>query len=291
MFAFGKTEAPIYFWIFKMFRLPAFIGLLLRHGALHPRSPDYAQIKKRHLEGLEMWLPPNYFTAQGHVPSNFRAFVSLMLSVFRRTGRGHLLHPNRPLYYIRIPRSAGTSLAYTILSTSFLQLPPLTPLQVNLLCDAWLRQKIDTSLRQRTGFAVVRHPLHRLVSVYRNFFECPRDDFFIYHGYLFNILPPQLTFDEFVKRITCIPVRWLDRHLLPQHTFLKPYLRRGLLVEIFRLEEPEALHAFLHRHNLELHHENASGGEYDYRAYYTAATRKRALELYAYDCRVFGYEH
>ncbi len=272
-----------------MLRLPAFLGLLLRYGTLQPCSPDYARYRRMHLGNLQAFLPLGFKLVSTGVPSNWRAFVGHVVSALKQSSPGHLLHPFRSLYYIRIPRSGGTSLARAFLTARYPHLPDITPTQMNLLCDAWLSHKVNRSLKTRTGFAVVRHPLHRLVSVYRNFFEQPHDDIFIYQGYLFNILQPGLSFEEFVRRVVQIPVRMLDRHLLPQHLFLQPYLRKNLPLRVFRLEEPENLRLFLSQNEMTLYRENASNQSYDYRDYYTPTIKKRALELYDYDCRVFGY--
>lgn len=275
-----------------MVRLPAFIYLLLRNGSLSPRSPHYAQLRKSYLQGLEAYLPEGkelYGTAEP--PSNWKAFGALLkASVFQRGG--HLLHPDNHLYYIRIPKSGSTSIGKTLLQARFPGLTGLHSTQINLLSDVWICRRIDTrQLKQAIGFTAVRHPLHRLVSVYRDFFEFPRDDFFIYHGYLFNILPQQLSFGEFVRRISIIPAKLLDPHLCPQHYFIKPYRQNQLTVKVFRLEEPELLRAFLRENNLELLYENRAEHQYDYRDYYTSTTKQTALKMYADDCRVFGYGH
>ncbi len=273
-----------------MFRLPAFIVFSLRFGSLSPRSPNYAQLRKFHLQGLEHFLPEGKIPdCTSEPPSNWQSFAALLKSSLRQRG-GHLFLPDRHLYYIRIPKSASTSLSKAMLHARFPGLPELTSVQINFLCDTWIERRIDEDrLKPAVGFTVVRHPLQRLVSVYRDFFENPSDDFFIYNGYLFNILPQRLSFGEFVRRISKIPIPLLDPHLRPQHLFLRPYHRRKLQVTVFKLEETDVLHEFLKKNNLVFYHENRSAESYDYGEYFTPLTRKMALQVYAGDYKVFGY--
>ncbi len=275
-----------------MLQLPAFIALLFRHGTLFPRAPLYRQLRKRYLHGLDAYLPKGEtFGFDSDPPSNWLSFVAWVKYSVYRTG-GHLVHPDKVLYYIRIPKCGNTSLSKALLRARFPDLPDLNATQINFLSDAWIEQRIDErKLKQATGFTVVRHPLQRLVSVYRDFFEYPRDDFFIYHGYLFNILEQQISFEEFVKRISKIPLPLLDPHLRPQYFFLRPYHRKKIKVKVFKLEEADALHEFLRENNMTLYHENRSAANYDYRDYFTSSLKRRALRVYADDCEVFGYEH
>lgn len=275
-----------------MFRLPEFVALMLRYGSLSPRSPHYVHLRKFYLQGLAPYLPEGKIT--GHTsgpPSNWRSFAALLKSSLNQRG-GHLFLPDRDLYYIRIPKSGSTSLAKALLHARFPELPELNATQINFLCDTWIERSINKSqLKHAAGFTVVRHPLQRLVSVYRDFFEYPRDDFFIYHGYLFNILPQQISFEEFVRRISKIPVLLLDPHLRTQSLFLRPYQRRKLQVKVFKLEEADALNEFLRNNNLAIYHENRSAESYDYRDYFTPSVKKLALQVYADDYKVFGYGH
>lgn len=275
-----------------MFWLPAFVALLLRYGSLSPRSPHYAQLRKLHLQGLEPYLPEGKIAHYiSPPPSNWRSFAALLKSSVHQPA-GHLFHPDRHLYYIRIPKSGSSSLSKAMLQARFPGLPTLTSTQINFLCDAWIEKGIEEEkLKQAVGFTAVRHPLQRLVSVYRDFFEYPRDEYFIYHGYLFNILPQQLSFEELVRRISKIPQQLLDPHLRPQYLFLRPYQRRKLKVKVFKLEETDMLEAFLKENNLLFCHENRSAESYDYRDYFTPSVRKLAQQVYAYDYQVFGYVH
>jgi hypothetical protein len=224
------------------------------------------------------------------MPSNWRAFAATLHTAFWHSGAAYLVHPQKPLYYIRIPKAGNTSIGRAFLEARFQYLPDLSATQVNLLCQAWQQNRFTASLKHFTGFTLVRHPLHRLVSVYRDFFEFPRDDFFIYQGYLFNILPQRLSFADFVQRVVSIPVRLLDGHLMPQHLLIKPFQRPGFNVKIFKLEEPEKWKDFLQAHQLNAFHDNASAFDYNYRQYYTPSVKKKALQLYGSDCRLFGYE-
>jgi hypothetical protein len=77
---------------------------------------------------------------------------------------------------------------------------------------------------------------------------------------------------------------------MPQHLLIKPFLRPGFNVKIYKLEEPEKWKDFLQAHQLNAFHDNASAFDYNYRQYYTPSVKKKALQLYGSDCRLFGYE-
>jgi hypothetical protein len=81
----------------------------------------------------------------------------------------------------------------------------------------------------------------------------------------------------------------MDQHLKPQHTLLPYYERKGVQVKILKLEEPEALHEFLHSYGLTLKAINKSE-EYDYRTYFDKETLGLAYRLYQKDIHHFGYE-
>jgi hypothetical protein len=267
----------------------SFIRLVFVHGSINPPPPPFSSWRLRELNGLEHYLPSDARLASKTSGSGtVRAFAALVKEGLMHEG-GHLSLPSAYLYYVRVPRAASTALSNLILKAQFPNLPPLTPVQVNFLTDMWIDRNIHSSLASLTGFSCVRHPLHRLVSVYRQFFENPDQEYFIYHGYLMNVLTPDLDFGEFVRRIRSIPVRLLDPHLRPQYTFFQPYWKRNLRLNIFKLEQPHVLTGFLRNYELDMIALNTSPQPYDYRAYYTTRTLNWALYLYDSDMRVFGY--
>lgn len=199
---------------------------------------------------------------------------------------GHLTTDT--LSYIRIPKSANTSLSKGMLEKKYpsLKQKTITEKQINFLTDANLQTRIEGP---SILFTIVRNPFSRLVSVYRDFFENKSN--YIYHDYLFGILQPTISFSEFVDRIINIPDRLKDQHFRPQHTFLKYYEKENLDIKIFKLEEPEKITQFLSQHEVQLFHLNKSNEQYNYQSYYTVETLAKVSELYSIDVKRFGYEH
>lgn len=165
----------------------------------------------------------------------------------------------------------------------------LDPLQVNFLADTWL-QNVHAPESGHTGFSVVRNPLARLVSVYREIFEKESPYPFIYQNYLGGILPKNLSFESFVMRISEIPDYLKDQHFTPQHQFLKPYQRMGHDIKIFKLEDSIPLQNFLSNIGMELPHLN-KGNVSDYSRYYSQKSLETAWKMYAHDFELFDYEH
>jgi len=135
-----------------------------------------------------------------------------------------------------------------------------------------------------TFFTVVRHPLARLASVYRTFFEGDTYDF-LYEDYLFGILRKRDTFADFVRNIASIPRPLMDQHFRPQVELLEWYRRKNIGVKVLKVEEPEAVHAFLEPYDLEWT-VKAVG---DYSDYYDKATEAIARRIYCSDLNAFDY--
>lgn len=160
--------------------------------------------------------------------------------------------------------------------------------QINYLTDVNLRVQASNST-SHTYFTIVRNPLSRLVSVYRGFFEGNSKNF-IYRDYLFGVLPQNLSFSDFVDRLTCIPDRLKDQHLKPQHRFLEYYEGKKKIIKIFKLEDSEKVNQFLDQNNLQLPHLNKNLGNYDYRSYFNTKSLNAACKLYQADIERFGYK-
>lgn len=267
------------------------VSLIARHGSFSSPVTDFAGIKKNQLAGLEKFLPQKAIaerTTQRAV-TPWRAAGALIKNSLHNRG-GHLQANQKKLFYVRIPKAANTSCAFSILKNNFPDLPAnLNATQLNLLTDCWLEKDVRPELNQQTGFTVVRHPLHRLVSVYRDFFE-RRDTGFIYSGYLFDVLKPTLSFDQFVLRISRIPDKLKDQHFRPQHCFLGAYLKGKIPVRVFKLEQPGELQNFLSGYGMQLPHLNRSLQPYVYRSYYSGRTLALARNMYASDFLLFNYD-
>lgn len=224
----------------------------------------------------------------GHTKSsihNLIAQLAFIKSSFRKKG-GHLSVEN--LSYIRIPKSANTSVSYAMLVKKYPALKAQNPdeARINFLADVNLHAAREAG--HETFFTVVRNPFARLVSVYRDFFETNRAEF-IYAGYLFGILPQKISFAEFVNRISRIPDRLKDQHFKPQHLFIEPYESKGISIKSFQLEESPELESFLKEHRMELTHRNKSAVTYDYTQYYSPYVLRQVFEIYECDIKKFGY--
>lgn len=264
--------------------------LVIRHGHLRHSGDDFNKNRTESLKELQEFVP-HHFTirsnteAQRTITYNLLAQISFIKNS-QKTHGGHL--SVNDLSYIRIPKAASTSMCKELLEKMYptLNQKKITEIQVNFLTDIHLQTTISNT---STYYTIVRNPFARLVSVYRDLFENPNH--YIYQDYLFGILPQQLTFAEFVERISCIPDSLKDQHIKPQHAFLKFYEQKNLKVSVFKLEESETLNQFLNRYEMRLPHVNKSAGSYDYQSYYNPDTLAKAFDIYQTDVQRFGYEN
>lgn len=264
-----------------------FISLILRHGHLKPRGQNLNRERNESLKNLQEFIPPDRLIRQTKNPGTLRNIqnqLSFMAGSLKITG-GHIVADT--IAYIRIPKSASTSMSKAMLEKKYpaLQTKSITEKQVNFLADVNLVYSISGC----RFFTIVRNPFIRLVSVYRDLFE--NSENFIYHDYLFGILPSDASFSEFINRITVIPDQLKDQHIRQQCDFLKYYEKKKIEVKVLKLEETEAINTFLASQNLQFLHLNKSGESYDYRSYYTPALLQKAYDLYRDDVKKFGYEN
>lgn len=262
------------------------LRLVTQHGTFRHRGENFNQTRQRSLKELQEFIPSidSHRLSRG-TTNSIIAQAAFIKNSFQRKG-GHLSAGQ--LSYIRIPKSASTSMSAALLEKIYptLSQRKLNEVQINFLTDVTLQVRPEDV--NKTYFTIVRNPFSRLVSVYRDFYE-NKDSYFIYRDYLFGILPQSLTFSEFVDRIFCIPDRLKDQHIKPQHLFLQYYEKQNISVNVFKLEDPEKLNAFLKEHSLQLPHLNKSQVGYDYRQYYIPALLKKVSTLYQSDLEKFGY--
>lgn len=266
---------------------------LVRYGTLRPQGPDFRINRAKSLASLQEFIPPASRERLAAVPSaqattvvkNLTGQLAFIRAAFRVNG-GHLRGSS--VAYVRIPKSANTSIGYAMLVSQYPALRDrnVTETQINFLTDVNLHAGITADSEK--FFTVVRNPFARLVSVYRDFFETQHESF-LYADYLFGILPPHVSFAEFITRISKIPDRLKDQHVKPQHLFLKPYEQAGKTVTVFKLEARDALESFLQANGMELVHRNKRGAAYDYTAYYTPDLVEKVYALYQTDIERFGY--
>lgn len=261
--------------------------LILQHGTLRQRGDNFNQSRVEALGDLSEFIPGLGNTHREGSTNNLIGQVSFIKNSFVLKG-GHLTAEN--ISYIRIPKSANTSISMEMLEKLYpaLKQKTIDSTQINYLTDVNLHSKKENQ-KNHNYFTVVRNPFSRLVSVYRDFFE-NIGSAFIYQDYLFGILHRQLSFAEFVDRIACIPDRLKDQHFKPQHAFLRYYEYQKIPVKVFKIEEVEKLQEFLSTYSLQFLHLNKSAEPYDFKKYYTSSLLKKVYQLYRTDVEKFGYE-
>ena len=84
---------------------------------------------------------------------------------------GHIHAPFLNISYIRIPKSASTSLSYAILKVIYpgLSTIPLDSKEINFLTDANIKRSLSSIDANDIFFTVVRNPFSRIVSVYHDY--------------------------------------------------------------------------------------------------------------------------
>ena len=264
--------------------------LILTRGQMKHSGEDFNKNRMESLQELQEFVPGrttmlNPETSSRNATTRTIVAQSAFFKNSLKTQGGHLTVGD--LNYIRIPKAASTSMSNALLEKRYpaLKQKSLTETQINFLTDLNLQTDVSSP---SSLFTIVRNPFARLVSVYQDLFENP--EHYVYRDYLFGILPPQLSFSEFVDRISRIPDRLKDQHLKPQHAFLKFYERKNVTVRIFKLEDPELLNQFLKGFSMGLPHLNKSSESYDYSSYYNPTVLTKALEIYRVDVKLFGYE-
>jgi hypothetical protein len=271
----------------------SFIGLFFSKCNLHSPILNFNSIGKEALKGLEHYLPapltaPKKITTRPVTFNLLAAAVELKNSF--RAQAFHLPADRLKLFYVRIPKSGSTSIASEMLKLILPELKDknLTPTQVNFLTDAWINPDIH-SLKSFTGFTVVRHPLERLASVYRDIFDPYDNKPFLYQNYLGGILHKNLSFDDFVLRISRIPDRLKDQHFRPQYLFLEPYQRITCPFRILKLEHSDEIAAFMQTYGMGFPHLHKSR-PYNPADYYSEKSLWLAQKVYTKDFKLFGYE-
>lgn len=262
------------------------LRLVLQHGTFRHSGENFNQTRQESLKELQKLIPSIAGqTFKRGTTNSILAQAAFIKNSFQIKG-GHLTAGH--LSYIRIPKSASTSMSGALLEklNPTLHLNKLNATQINFLTDVMLQKHLGDI--HKTYFTIVRNPFSRLVSVYHDFYQ-NKNSHFIYSDYLFGILPQSLTFSEFIDRISCVPDQLKDQHIKPQHLFLQYYEKENISVKVFKLEDSEKLTSFLQENVLELPHLNKSQVEYDYRQYYTPTLLKKVSTLYQADLDKFGY--
>jgi hypothetical protein len=277
--------------------------MIFRFGRLRHSGRDFNRERSVDLQSLSTFVPSkNWFSQLTGFPVTKKflmknAYLRTLITQFAFLKNsvtphgGHLHAPFLGVSYIRIPKSASTSLSGLMLQAIYPDLnnKQLTSKQINYLTDVNLRKSVGAEDHADIFFTVVRNPFARIISVYRDFFGDRANDH-IYEDYLFGILPKNLTFHDFVKRVEGIPDMLKDPHLRPQHYFVDFYKRKNPNIVVLQLEKPDEIKSFLFIYNLEIPHLNASEKAYDYTQYYDLESFELVSRMYKQDLKMFGYE-
>lgn len=275
------------------------LELIIKHGNLRHSGYDFNKTREEGLKQLgvpgestkpvkrsflKSLLWKNAFTRRIH------SELAFLKSSLTNNRGAHLYDAQHNLVYIRIPKSASTSVSLLMLSGIYDDISRLDAREINFLIDANLKPKLSPAEEASTFFTIVRNPFARIVSVYRSYFE-GKQDHFLYEDYLFGSFQKAISFPEFVRRLSLIPDRLKDQHLKPQHLFLQYYERRKLRnITVLKLEEPDSISNFLNQYNLSIPHLNKSNSTSDFRSYYDEETARLVAEIYKMDLENFGYD-
>ncbi len=161
-----------------------------------------------------------------------------------------LHHPKRKLAYVRISKSACTSLQASMLQTIYptIDVTSLTSTQINYLGTKHIKPYLEPGY---TCFTVVRDPIDRFLSGFNDKCLGGNTDFHYFQDYLFRIIKPEMNIDQFLEVLQKIPDTLKDIHFKPQSSFLMSIKS----VKVFKLhQDSEALNQFLSEQDMSFPH-------------------------------------
>ena len=236
------------------------IELILKHGDLTIPSYDYEKFRQTELQKLSPLISADtihsktrFSLAKSLLPIPILGPLVALTSYYKVQKRWptYIYHwPEKKLAYVRISKSACTSIQAALLQARYtdVDVSKLNVNQINYLGMPYLKPGLSSGY---TCFTVVREPVNRLISCYYDKCLPSGRDFYYYQDYLFSIIKPNISIDQFLAIINEIPDFLKDVHFRPQSYFLKSLSG----VKIFKLEDDlTALKAFLHSYNLSLKH-------------------------------------
>jgi len=270
-----------------------FIIYLIRKGRLRARPRNFEAERRKLLASSSAWARRTVSRSSPYsIPkSHFRYMVAANVAYIRdasEMNKMFFVSQSHRLIYLRILKCGSSSLlkGFLPLIDGQPDASELNEAEIDALSYYLSTRKIDESQQDFRKFAVIRNPLHRLVSVYLDLFD-PKADFSL-DTYWFGILRQGMTFPAMVNAIAHVPVQYLGPHFAPQSFILEQCgMREG--ARLYRLDKDnEMLEAFLHKEGIQWSHLNRHE-PYDYRDYYDRHTMDQVLEIYKHDIDSFDY--
>ncbi|HEX6891488.1 MAG TPA: sulfotransferase family 2 domain-containing protein, partial [Chryseolinea sp.] len=235
-------------------KLLQFFFLLIRKGSLFVEPIDFEAKRKTLVASLpvrEGVITPSTERNSRSDLWRIRGLYSIMavMSYFRdrrEMNRMYYISTSHRVVYVRILKAAGTSVltGFLRLMDNNLKTVSLTDEQVDALGYYFVKKEIPDTAHNFDRFTIVRDPYQRIVSVYLDLFD-PSSPVFSYSAYWFGILDREMSFKDFVKVISKIPISFLGPHFSPQSYILKDVSA----IKVFRLEyDSKELTEFLRRY-------------------------------------------
>lgn len=201
------------------------------------------------------------------------------------------------LVYLTVPKAACSSIKLALGKTIGIALPPDQAANAIHAHPAWHIEsgRLQAAQNDYATFSFVRNPFDRLVSCYRdkiNFTAPAKRPHFA--DYFFS-LPTQITFADFVQRVSRIPDTLADNHFKSQYALLYD-AGEGLVDTVGKFEHlNDDWQPIAARYNLDplLEQLNISRTKpdchSDYRLYYTEPLVQLVYARYRQDIERFGY--
>jgi hypothetical protein len=270
---------------------------VLRHGRMFSLPVDFNMQREHTLKKIpsKIFHKSSVFSRLRHRLSQSRLTGTLIGSLAylknaREINKNFFIIPSKQLCYVRIFKSASTSVLRSIIPQIDFTLKgiTITDKQIDALATTYVKRELIDVQQQYVLFTVIRNPFERLVSVYLDIFN-PDNNQFGYSGFLFGVLKQNMRFSDFVSVLTEIPTEWRGPHFASQFQLINDC---GGLEKIkhFRLDKDiTVLKDFMMSFDLDFHHNNKNPNPYDYKSFYNINTLRLAYNLYKDDVETFDY--
>lgn len=199
-----------------------------------------------------------------------------------------IVFDNSELIFIPIAKNASSSIHAAL----FHYPENITSQQeVHKMEELLTKNSLSKNQKKYTIFAYTRNPYERLVSCYEDKINNKRQDF-LYKDYFFGFLHQELSFEDFVNRISLIP-HWLaDRHFAPQYDLLFNKHTRTSNLLIYDINTlPESFVPFATKggfSNVSTYNKNPQ--QKDWKKYYTDEIAEVVFNMYKNDFEYLKYD-